>query len=41
MGIKGDTPKQVSENKKSNVININHFRWESHCRGLFQLPSAA
>jgi len=41
MGIKGDTPRQVSENKRPNAIKLNHFQWESHCRGLFQLPTAA
>ena len=41
MGIDGDTPNQVSENKKPNVIDIKSFRWKTHCRGLFVLPIAA
>ncbi len=41
MGLNGDIPNYVSQNKKLNVININKYRWESHCRGLFQLPIAA
>ena len=41
MGIDGNTPKLISENIKSNVIDIKYFRWKSHCRGLFQLPIAA
>jgi len=24
-----------------NVVDINRYRWEKHCRGLFQLPVAA
>lgn len=24
-----------------NVIDINEYRWQEHCRGLFQLPIAA
>ena len=24
-----------------NVADINLYRWEKHCRGLFELPSAA
>ena len=41
MGLQGGIPKQIAENKKSNVINIRNFHWKSHCRGLFQLPIAA
>ena len=24
-----------------HVVSINHYRWESHCGGLYQLPVAA
>ena len=41
MGLGGNIPTQVSENKKTTVINLNNYRWKSHCRGLFQLPIAA
>ena len=41
MGLQGDIPNLICENKKSNVIDIKHYRWKSHCRGLFQLPIAA
>ncbi len=41
MGLHGDIPKKLFENKISNVIDINRFRCKSHCRGLFQLPIAA
>ena len=33
-----DTP--ISTNR-SSVAFIDHYRWERHCRGLFQLPIAA
>jgi hypothetical protein len=23
------------------VINLNDYRWQRHCRGLFELPVAA
>ena len=23
------------------IVDINNYRWEKHCRGLFQLPVAA
>ncbi len=41
MGLQGRCPKDIDGIQKTNVIDINHFRWKSHCRGLFQLPSAA
>ncbi len=40
-GIDGLTPLQKTEGKSGTVISINHYRWEKHCRGLFQLPIAA
>jgi len=32
------TPVEISDKK---VIDLNHYRWDKHCRGLFQLPVAA
>ncbi|MHC4962863.1 MAG: integrase core domain-containing protein [Planctomycetota bacterium] len=37
-GRGGATPAESSEEK---VVNLNRYRWERHCRGLFQLPMAA
>ncbi|MEH6584033.1 MAG: integrase core domain-containing protein [Halioglobus sp.] len=37
-GRNGRTPDETIEPK---VVNINRYRWEKHCRGLFQLPMAA
>jgi transposase InsO family protein len=34
----GDTPVPSDSEK---VVDINNYRWEKHCRGLFQLPIAA
>jgi putative transposase len=41
-GINGITPEEkAGEQQSSNVVSLNHYRWEKHCRGLFQLPVAA
>ena len=37
-GRKGATPVNPGSAK---VIDINEYRWQKHCRGLFQLPIAA
>jgi len=37
-GRDGDTP---VESRGDHVIGLNSYRWERHCRGLFQLPVAA
>jgi putative transposase len=29
------------ERDSKKVVDINNYRWEKHCRGLFQLPVAA
>jgi putative transposase len=34
----GDTPVETTGSK---VVNINKYRWEKYCRGLFELPAAA
>jgi hypothetical protein len=38
-GQDGATP--VESGASNKVIDINHYRWEAHCRGLFELPVAA
>ncbi len=40
-GIDGITPKQKSNEKNTDVISLNNYRWKKHSRGLFQLPIAA
>ena len=37
-GRDGATPVETVEHK---VVDISKYRWEKHCRGLFQLPMAA
>jgi hypothetical protein len=37
-GRDGTTADETVEHK---VVNISQYRWEKHCRGLFQLPVAA
>lgn len=32
--LKGKTPKNIDQ----PIADLNHFRWENYCRGLFQLP---
>jgi putative transposase len=29
------------ESRGEKVVDINHYRWQKHCRGLFELPIAA
>lgn len=40
-GIDGLVPLQKAEGESGAAISINHYRWEKHCRGLFQLPIVA
>lgn len=35
------TPAEKADEKITDVISINHYRWKSLARGLFQLPVAA
>jgi len=37
-GRDGVTPVESGGN---TIVDINQYRWEKHCRGLFQLPAAA
>ena len=37
-GRQGATPIESADNK---VVDINDYRWEKYCRGLFELPVAA
>ena len=29
------------EEPDEKVVSIDHYRWEKHCRGLYQFPVAA
>ena len=37
----GDTPAEVAGVVTKLPIKLNKFRWQTHCRGLYQLPEAA
>ena len=39
--LDGDTPAEVSGKALINRADPHQFRWQTHCRGLFQLPMAA
>ena len=39
--LKGDTPAQVSGESKNRQADLERYRWETHCRGLVQLPMSA
>lgn len=40
-GINKVTPLQKADKQPSNVISMEHHRWQKHCHGLFQLPMAS
>jgi putative transposase len=37
----GDTPAELAGGDPKLQTSLNNFRWQTHCRGLFQLPAAA
>jgi transposase InsO family protein len=37
----GDTPADGAGNNPKPQTTLNNFRWQTHCRGLYQLPAAA
>ncbi len=41
--LDGSTPEQKAdpESISPNVANLERYRWQKHCRGLFQTPMAA
>ena len=39
--LDGSTPAIRAGMDNSNLIDIRDYRWQSHCRGLFQTPMAA
>lgn len=36
--LDGHTPEDFGDR---NIVELSNFRWQAHCRGLFQLPVAA
>jgi len=39
--LDGDTPAEVAGIVTKLPIKLNKFRWQTHCRGIYQLPVAA
>jgi len=39
--LAGDTPAEVAGEPMTKCARIDDFQWQSHCRGLVQLPLAA
>ena len=37
----GDTPADLAGSTPKLQTTLNNFRWQTHCRGLYQLPAAA
>ena len=40
-GLSGDTPDEKAGAPTPQVANLENYGWQSHCRGLFELPVAA
>ena len=39
--LEGQTPSEVSEDRRRQQVDLCDYRWESHCGGLYSLPVAA
>ena len=37
----GDTPAEAAGGGSKSPIDMDNFKWQTHCRGLYQLPIAA
>jgi transposase InsO family protein len=40
-GIGGRTPDHHAELTEPKIANLNQYRWQSHCHGLYEMPQAA
>ena len=40
-GLDGVPPDEQSDIKDRQIARLDEYRWEEHCRGLYQLPVAA
>ena len=40
-GLQGDTPASQADNVAADVVSLDNYRWQRHCKGLFELPVAA
>ncbi len=39
--LNANTPSQMNGSPQNKILPFRHFKWKSHCNGLFQLPIAA
>jgi hypothetical protein len=39
--LSGDTPGAVAGGAPETLAMLKNFSWRTHCRGLYQLPTAA
>ena len=39
--LDGDTPSERNAKIRTNVADLDSYRWRSYCRGLYHLPIAA
>ena len=39
--LDGTPPAAISKNPNSSIVRLDNFRWDTCCRGLYQLPAAA
>ena len=39
--LTGITPCAKAKNSHTPIANLGDYRWQSHCRGLYQLPAVA
>jgi hypothetical protein len=37
----GDTPAEVAGGTPKLQTKLKYFRWQTHCRGIYQLPAVA
>jgi hypothetical protein len=40
-GLAGNTPEEKAGGPTPQVASLLHYRWQTHCNGLVQLPIAA
>ena len=39
--LQGATPAISAEQDERKIVELDHYRWKTHCRGLYQTPMAA
>jgi hypothetical protein len=40
-GLDGDTPDEQAGSSSLPQASLEHYGWQNHCHGLFELPIAA